>query len=65
MAIQANVSTNDEANAGGNNAANHDAAWDAVHQSANFNRSEMSDRDYRAQIANMELAISRVRESWA
>lgn len=63
--IQANVSTNDGASDGRNNAADRDAARDAVHQSANFNRSEMSDRDYRARIANMELAISRVRESWA
>ena len=40
------------------------AAEDAVSQLVNFNRNEMSDQDYAARVANMQLAISRVCQSW-
>ena len=42
----------------------HSATIEAVNQSANFNRSKQSDQDYAARVSNMELTISRVRETW-
>ena len=58
--IQINTAQSNVAESGGGQT----AAEDAVLQSAQFNRSEVSDRNYAARVANMQLAISRVRQSW-
>ena len=42
----------------------NDTARLLVNQSDNFNQSEISDREYITRISNMELAISRVRQTW-